>query len=98
MARSNRSSVWLPDCPGLHWVALLISVMYGTCFHLRIFTVGGDCGVSVGEGRGTNKLAPTSLPPMGLRVREETKYFAGKAWWHESFAKPKSLELTLKSF
>jgi hypothetical protein len=79
-------------------VALLISVMYGTCFHLGIFTVGGGCGVSVAEGRGTNKLAPTSLPPIGLRVREETKYFAAKAWWHESFAKPKSLELTLKSF
>ena len=25
----------LPDCPGFHWVALLISVMSGTCFQRR---------------------------------------------------------------
>ena len=32
-AVNPRTSPPLPDCPGLHWVALLISVMYGTCFH-----------------------------------------------------------------
>ena len=24
----------LPDWPGFHWVGLLISVMFDTCFHL----------------------------------------------------------------
>ena len=26
----------LPDWPGFHWVALLTSVMFDTCFHLII--------------------------------------------------------------
>jgi len=39
----------LPDCPGFHWVALLISVMSGTCFHL-IVDLWFPYGASKGYG------------------------------------------------
>ena len=39
----------LPDWPGFHWVGLLTSVMFDTCFHLIIFTVAGGC-VQHGQG------------------------------------------------
>ena len=43
----------LPDWPGFHWVALLTSVMFDTCFHLIIFTLAGGCVIpSPRTGRG----------------------------------------------
>ena len=43
LGESNGSPFKLPDWPGFHWVALLISVMFDTWFHLIIFTVAGGC-------------------------------------------------------
>jgi hypothetical protein len=36
----------LPDWPGFHWVALLISVM-STCFHLMFYLMSAGCGGSL---------------------------------------------------
>ena len=43
-----------------HWVASLISVMYGTCFHLIIFTVGGWL-LSRASGIDADEQAPTKI-------------------------------------
>ena len=37
----------LPDWPGFHWVALLTSVMFDTCFHLIIFTLASGCVANI---------------------------------------------------
>ena len=50
----------LPDWPGFHWVALLTSVIFDTCFHLIIFTVAGGCLPAESAralGKATSKLS-----------------------------------------
>jgi hypothetical protein len=61
--------------PGFHWVGLLISVMFDTCFHLIIFTVAGgmhqEAGVgSIGLSSGRQGASWASDPSSSRHIFE----------------------------
>jgi hypothetical protein len=60
--------------PGFHWVGLLISVMFDTCFHLIIFTVAGGCIKR--QGLAQLVLAPAAKAPVGRPTRPPLDTFS----------------------
>ena len=58
----------LPDWPGFHWVGLLTSVMFDTCFHLIIFTLAGTRARSDVSGWRTSSARQLGASQARLHV------------------------------